>query len=100
MAGFVSLLGISHRQLRAKFDPKTCNSQNRNRIPVEPKTLGEWLHFKRIEADVSHTELARKLGVGERRVQRWGRNKTVSAGEEWKSLAEVLPLDTGLVKPI
>jgi len=60
------------------------------------KTVGEWLHVERIEADLSQAELAGKSGNAERRVQAWEHDKAVPTETECRTLAEILPLDTGI----
>lgn len=99
MAGFGALLGISQRTIQAVYDPKASRSQSRNRIPIEPKTLGDWLHVKRIEADLSQEELAKSLGIGGRKVQAWERDKYVPTKMEWERLMEILPLRSGIPAP-
>lgn len=96
MAGFGALLGFTQRQIQASFDPKLCRSQKRNRIPVEPKTLGDWLHIKRVEANFSQSEIAIELGVTERLVQAWERNRVVPTAEQRATLWAVLPCTIGI----
>ena len=98
MAGFVALLGFSQRQIQASFDPKLCRSQHRNRIPVEAKNLGDWLHLKRIAANLSQAEVAELIGVSERLVQAWERNRVVPTSEYCARLG-VLPGIIGTALP-
>ena len=87
----VALLGISQRQIRAGFDVATGKSQQRNRIPTNPQTIGDWIHVSRINADLSQKELAELAGVGQRRVQHWERSRALPTAAEMAVLSQIMP---------
>ena len=53
------LLGIAQRLIMVKYDNSKERYSRRKLIPVNPKTLGDRLLLKRIEADLSQPELAK-----------------------------------------
>jgi DNA-binding transcriptional regulator YiaG len=90
----VALLGIAQRTIRAKFDYSKEGFSPRKLIPSNPKTLGDYLLLKRIEADLSQPELAQKAGVSERKVKAWEYDKLSPTEIEWQVLKAILPLKT------
>jgi DNA-binding transcriptional regulator YiaG len=58
--------------VHVKFDHFKQRFSPRKLIPVNPKTTGDYLLLKRIEADLSQPELAAKSGVSVRKVKAWG----------------------------
>ena len=95
----ILLLGISQRTLRATFHGIPRPRNPRKLIPQEPKTMADWLHWKRIEADLSLAELAEKLALSDRTLRAWERGKLVPTEAEWRALATVLALGSGLPRP-
>jgi ribosome-binding protein aMBF1 (putative translation factor) len=87
------LLGIAHRTLHIKFDHFKQRFSPRKLIPVNVKTLGDYLLLKRIEADLSQPELAFRSGVTVRRITAWEHDKVVPSQAEWNVLAAVLKLE-------
>jgi len=65
-------------------------------IPVNPKNLGEQLHVKRIEADLSQHEVAQKAGVSVRTVRKWEYGHACPTEHHWQLLMQILHLDSPL----
>jgi len=61
-------LGITQRSVSVKYDGSKEKYSLRKLIPVNPKTLGDHLLLKRIEADLTQPEVAQKAGVSVRTV--------------------------------
>jgi len=62
-------------------------------IPVNPKTLGDHLHLKRIAADLSQSEVAQKTGVSARMVRKWEYGLSCPTEGHWQALKRILQLD-------
>ena len=92
------LLGIAHRTLHVKFDHFKQRFSARKLIPVNVKSLGDYLLLKRIEADLSQPELAVKSGVSVRKVKAWEHDHITPTGAEWQVLAGILRLDSTFPK--
>ena len=84
--------------MHVKFDHFKQRFSPRKLIPVNPKTTGDYLLLKRIEADLSQPELAVKSGVSVRKVKAWEHDQTVPTEAEWQVLAGILRLDSTLPK--
>jgi DNA-binding transcriptional regulator YiaG len=65
------LLGITQRSIMFKYDDSKERNSRRKLIPVNPKTLGDHLLLKRIEANLSQPEVAQLTGVSVRTVRKW-----------------------------
>lgn len=59
----------------------------------QPKTLGDWLHVKRFEADLTRTQLALKLGITLRSIINWEKDLERPNTKEWALLSTALRLD-------
>jgi DNA-binding transcriptional regulator YiaG len=70
----------------------------RKLIPVNPKTLGDHLLLKRIEANLSQPEVAQKAGVSTRTVRKWEHGHTCPTANHWKVLTQILRLDAAFPK--
>jgi DNA-binding transcriptional regulator YiaG len=70
----------------------------RKLIPVNPKTLGDHLLLKRIEANLSQAEMAIKSGVSVRKVKAWEHDHIEPTEAEWQVLAGILRLDSTFPK--
>jgi DNA-binding transcriptional regulator YiaG len=88
------LLGIAQRSVSVKYDDSRERFSHRKLIPVNPKTLGDHLHLKRIEADLSQPELAQKTGVSVRTVRKWEHGIVCPTEHHWQVLMEILHLDS------
>jgi len=89
---------IAHRTVQVKFDHFKQRFSPRKLIPVNPKTTGDFLLIKRIRADLSQPELARKAGVSERTVRAWEHDKLRPTEAQWQVLAGILCLDSQFSK--
>ena len=87
------LLGISQRTVVAVFDHSKERYSRRKLIPVNPKTLGDWLLLKRIEANLSQPEVAQKVGVSMRMVRKWEYGIARPTEHHWQALKLILRLD-------
>ncbi len=76
-----------------KYDDSKERYSRRKLIPVNPKTLGDHLHLKRIEADLSQPELAQKAGVSVRMVRKWECGLACPTEGHWQALKLILHLD-------
>ena len=88
------LLVFAHRTVHVKFDHFKQRFSPRKLIPVNPKTAGDYLLLKRIEADLSQPELAVKSGVSVEKVKSWEYDQTAPTEAEWQVLAGILGLET------
>jgi DNA-binding transcriptional regulator YiaG len=87
-------LGIAHRTTHIKFDHFKQRFSARKLIPINVKTLGDYLLLKRIEADLSQPELAVKSGVTVRKVKAWEHDQSLPTEVEWKLLVKIPKLET------
>jgi DNA-binding transcriptional regulator YiaG len=87
------LLGIAQRTVVVDFDHSKERYSRRKVIPVNPKTLGDHLHLKRIAADLSQSEVAQKTGVSVRMVRKWEYGLACPTEEHWQTLKLILRMD-------
>lgn len=92
------LLGISQRSVWVKYDDSKERNSRRKLIPVNPKTLGDHLLLKRIEADLSQPEVAQKAGVSVRTVRKWEHGIVCPTEGHWQALTDILRLDSTFPK--
>jgi DNA-binding transcriptional regulator YiaG len=90
------LLGIAQRSVTVKYDDSKERYSRRKLIPVNPKTLGDQLHLKRIKADLSQAEVAQKAGVSVRTVRKWEHGIVCPTEHHWQKLTDILRLDSPL----
>jgi DNA-binding transcriptional regulator YiaG len=79
--------------VHVKFDHFKQRFSPRKLIPVNPKTTGDYLLLKRVEANLSQPELAIKSGVSVRKVKAWEHDQIAPTEAEWQVLAGILRLD-------
>jgi len=91
-------LGIAQRTVHVKFDHFKQRFSARKLIHVNPKTLGDHLHLKRIEADLTQSEVAQKTGVSTRMVRKWEYGNVCPTEDHWQVLAGILRLDSTFQK--
>jgi DNA-binding transcriptional regulator YiaG len=92
------LLGIAQRSVTVKYDDSKERYSRRKLIPVNPKTLGDQLHLKRIKADLSQQEVAQMAGVSVRTVRKWEHGQTCPTEDHWQALTDILSLDSAVPK--
>jgi len=88
------LLGIAQRSVWVQFDDSKERYSRRKLIPVNPKTLGDHLLLKRIEANLSQLEVAEKAGVSVRTVRKWEYGIVCPTEHHWQKLTGILNLDS------
>ena len=91
-----ALLGIAQRTVEVFYGQFMQRFSPRKLIPTEAKTLGDHLLLKRIKADLTQPELARKSGVTVRTVKAWEHDAAVPTETEWGVLEQILNLDSSL----
>jgi DNA-binding transcriptional regulator YiaG len=92
------LLAFTHRTVHVKFDHFKQRFSPRKLIPVNPKTTGDYLLLKRIEANLSPPEVALKAGVTERTIRAWEHDQSLPTQAQWQILAGILRLDSSCPK--
>ena len=80
--------------MHVKFDHFKQRFSPRKLIPVNPKTTGDYLLLKRIEADLSQPEVALKLAVTVRTIRAWEHDQSFPSQAQWLVLAGILGLET------
>jgi DNA-binding transcriptional regulator YiaG len=88
------LLGITHRTIMVKFNHFSVRFSPRKLIPVNPKTLGDHLLLKRVQANLTQPEVAIKAGVSERTVRAWEHDQSLPTEIQWQVLVDILKLDS------
>jgi hypothetical protein len=92
------LLGITQRTICVIHQHSGGRFSPRKLIPVNPKTLGDHLLLKRIEADLTQPEVAVKAGVSTRTVWKWEHDHACPTEDHWQALVSFLTLDSTLLK--
>ena len=88
------LLGIAQRSVSVKYDDFKEGFSTRKLIPVNAKTPGDHLLLKRMAANLTQPEAAKKTGVSTRTVRN-GHLAFVGPTEgHWQALAHILRLDS------
>ena len=77
----------------AIFDNSKDKYSPRKLIPVNPKTLGDRLLLKRIEANLTQPEVAQKVRVSVRMVRKWEHGHACPSEAHWQALKHILQLD-------
>ena len=90
------LLAYTQRSTSVKYDDSKEKYSQRKLIPVNPKTLGDRLLLKRIEANLTQPEVAEKAGVSVRTVRKWEYGIACSTEGHWQVLKVILRLDEAL----
>jgi DNA-binding XRE family transcriptional regulator len=91
-------MGITQRTICVIHQLYGGRLSPRKLIPVNPKTLGDHLLLKRIEANFSQPEVAVKAGVSTRTVRKWEHGHACPTEDHWLALTEILHLDTAFPK--
>jgi DNA-binding transcriptional regulator YiaG len=88
-----ALLGITQSTIHVIHDHSGGRFSPRKLIPVNPRTVGDHLLLKRIEANLSQSEVAVKTGVSVRKVMAWEHDQSLPTEAQWQVLADILRLD-------
>jgi len=93
-----ALLGITQRTIHVIHQHSGGRFSPRKLIPVNPKTLGDHLLLKRIEADLSQPEVAQMAVVSVRTVRKWEHGCACPTEDHWQALIHILHLDSTFPK--
>jgi DNA-binding transcriptional regulator YiaG len=91
-------MGITQRTLQVVFEHSKERFSPRKLIPVNPKTTGDHLLLRCIEANLSQPEMAAKLKISVRKVKAWEHDQIVPSVDERRPLESILNLDSALPK--
>jgi predicted transcriptional regulator len=71
------------------------------RYPATPKTLGEHLRKKRVDMQLSMTQLANLLGLGisDTAIEKWEKNQNRPTEEHRKRIIEFLGFNPAQINP-
>jgi DNA-binding transcriptional regulator YiaG len=89
---------MAQRTVVAVFDCPSQRFSPRKLIPVNIKTLGDQLHLARIKANLSQSEVGRKLNVSTRTVRTWEHGQACPTENHWQVLVQLLCLDSEVLK--
>jgi DNA-binding transcriptional regulator YiaG len=92
------LLGITQRTICVIHQLSGGRFSPRKLIPVNPKTLGDHILLKRIEANLSQPKVALKTGVSVQTVRKWEHGHACPTEDHWQVLAHILRLDSTFPK--
>jgi DNA-binding transcriptional regulator YiaG len=81
-----ALYGVIFNHSKERFS-------SRKLIPVNPKTVGDHLLLKRIQANLFQPEVAVKAGVSVRQVMAWEHDQLLPTQDQWQVLVGTLRLD-------
>jgi DNA-binding transcriptional regulator YiaG len=87
-------LGITQRTICFIHGLSGGGFSPRKLIPVNPKTLGDHLLLKRIEANLTQPEVAKNIGVSTRTVRKWEYGHACPTKDHWQTLVLILRLDS------
>ena len=89
------MLGIYHRQIKARKPTNSLHFRSLRHYPATPTTLGEHLRKKRIDLSLSMTQLAKLLGLGitDTAIEKWEKNQNRPTESHRRRLIEFLGFD-------
>jgi ribosome-binding protein aMBF1 (putative translation factor) len=93
-SGRVALLGIAQRRISVKFSQKMRKENHAKPLPESIKTLADWIQVKRYEKNLTHGQLAAKMGIATALVRSWEDGTSQPDSEQVKVLAELLGCKT------
>jgi hypothetical protein len=70
----------------------------RKLIPVNVKSLGDYLLLKRVELDLSQAEVAKKTSVSVRTLRKWEHGIVCPNEDHWQVLKRFLNLDDSFLE--
>jgi DNA-binding transcriptional regulator YiaG len=65
---------------------------SRELFPTTPKTIGDFLMIKRLEADLTQAEVAAKMKVSDKTLRAWEYDQSLSSPAEWRRLCSIFAL--------
>jgi ribosome-binding protein aMBF1 (putative translation factor) len=92
------LLGITQRTICVIHKHSGGRFSPRKLIPVNPKTVGDYLLLKRIQANLSQPEVAIRAGVSEQTIREWEHDQFLPTEVQWQILNDILHLDSAFPK--
>jgi ribosome-binding protein aMBF1 (putative translation factor) len=91
------VLGIAQRKIRVKLDLSNQKFSTRKRFPAIPKTIGDHLMLKRLEADLTQAEVAAKVKVSDKTLREWEYDRSIPTQAQWDALAQILPVELAVI---
>ena len=94
------LLACSHRTIRIRRTSTSLHFKQLRQYPVSPKTLGEHLRKKRVDMQLSMTQLADQLGLGitDSAIEKWEKNQNRPTTEHRDRIVDFLGFDPATAK--
>jgi DNA-binding transcriptional regulator YiaG len=87
----------TQRSIGVKYDDSKERYSIRKLIPVNPKTLGDHLLLKRIEANLTQPEVAQNARVSVRTVRQWEHGRVCPTEHYWQALTGILNLGAAFI---
>ncbi|MBI3418010.1 MAG: helix-turn-helix transcriptional regulator [Verrucomicrobia bacterium] len=85
--GRVALLGIAQRQIRVSFSQKLRKQHQVKALPENIQSLGDWIHVKRREQNMTPGHLAAKMGIASALVCSWESGESQPDSKQLQNLA-------------
>jgi ribosome-binding protein aMBF1 (putative translation factor) len=87
----VALLGIAQRQIHIKFAQNSRkSSKTKKSLPTVVRTIGDWIHIKRREKNMTACHLAVKMGIATALIHSWENGTRQPDRQQMKFLAKLL----------
>jgi DNA-binding transcriptional regulator YiaG len=90
-----------HRTIHIRRTSNSLHFRKFRRYPAAPKTLGDHIRKKRIDLQMSMTQLALLLGLGitDSAVEKWEKDQNRPTEEHHKRIVEFIGFDPTLANP-
>jgi len=94
-------LACCHRTIRVHRSSISLHYRQLRRYPTAPQTLGEHLRKKRVDMQLSMTQLAETLGPGitNTAIEKWEKNQNRPTDGHRKRIVEFLGFNPGSKNP-
>ena len=69
-------MGIAQRQIRIKFSQKQGQTNKHNHLPINIKTIGDWIKIEREAKNLTSGHVAAKMGIAQTLVRSWEDGET------------------------
>jgi hypothetical protein len=94
-------LPICHRTIRVQRSSISLYFRQVRRYPATPRTIGEHLRKKRIDMQLSMTQLANLLGLGitDSAIEKWEKNQNRPTEEHRQCILAFLGFNVPLANP-
>ena len=91
LTGESSPAGIAQRQIRTKYAQKSRKSpKTQPPLPTIIKTVGDWIHVKRREKNMTACHLAVKMGIATALTHSWENGTSQPDSRQLEILANIL----------